>query len=95
MVEEKKVASEESIRFLVDYFKRNAQLQNIEIIHADEVVKYLECLNSSKEYGHYQLIVEFGKRDPLVQAQPNTIHYSAIDIYYENAQIIAFVVDHY
>lgn len=95
MVEDKKVASEESIRFLVDYFKKGRRLQNIEIIHADEVVQYLQRLYSSNEYGHYQLIVEFGKRDPLVQAQPNTIHYSAIDVYYDNAQIIAFVADHY
>lgn len=90
-----KVASEESIRLLLDYFKRNGQLENTCLIHSDDVIQYLKNLYSFKNYGHYQLIVEFGKRDLLRQAQPDRIHYSAIDIYYDTTHFIVFVVDHY
>lgn len=90
-----KVASEESIRFLVDNFKRDGLLENPCLIHSNDVVQYLKDLYFFKNYGHYQLIVEFGTRDLLVQAKPDCIHYSAIDIYYDSSQYIVFVADHY
>lgn len=91
---EQKVASEESIRFLLDYFKRNGQLENTCLIHNDDVVQYLRDLYSSTNYGHYQLMVESGIRNQLVQAEPDCIHYNAIDIYYDTTHFIVFIVDH-
>lgn len=89
------VASEESIHLLIDYFKKDEQLINPELIHADNVVTFLKSKYHEGHFGRYQLIVEFGRRALAKQGDPDKVHYCATDVYIQAEGFIVFVADHY
>ena len=94
------VASEESIRLMVDVYRTKGQLVNPHFIKKEKFYSFLEQkileLKNTVSLEHIQCIIEIGSRSLVYQSNPGTIHYCALDLYFRpGLKPIAFVADHY
>lgn len=95
------IASEESIRFLMEMYKNNGALKNVVFMHKDKLLSYLENRSSEDKSfltkaGHYQFFIEVGVRSKAKQREPATIHYCALDLFIRpGLPPLAFVADHF
>ncbi|RMX19124.1 hypothetical protein EAS68_06720 [Legionella jordanis] len=95
------IASEESIRFLVDFYNGRGLLTNAIVIHKDQLLAYLHEKISNdpgflKTEAHYQFFIEVGARSKAQQRTPAAIHYCALDLFISpDSPPFAFVADHY
>lgn len=92
------VASEESIRVLLDIYQ--SQLSNISFVHIEKLQTLLAeqrkkpCYHSTS--AHYQYFVEFESRSLIEQRKWRAVHYCALDLFVRpGLPSIAFVADHF
>lgn len=94
--EQDAVASEESIRLMIEMYKRKGQLVNPVLMVSTEVVPFIKNLNKQKVKSHDQLIVESGSRSLKKQGEHDSIHYTAMDVFCdESGRVTVFIADHY
>ena len=90
------ILSEESIRLMIAYYNAVGRLSHPVLIKLADVPGYIEKISGLREAIHIQLVIESGTRSLLRQGDPESIHYSAMDLFCdENGRITAFVADHY
>ncbi|MFJ1268302.1 hypothetical protein ACD661_07020 [Legionella lytica] len=89
------IASEEAIQVMKALYNKKMEL-DIQLIHKEQLPKFLHDSALLKTPGHYQFIVEVGERSKLTRHSPETIHYCAVDFFIRaDERPLAFVADHY
>ena len=94
------VASEESIRLLIDIYQKHNKLINPSLVHMDDVPDLLKRLHKIGKPVHTQLIIESCSRS-LIQARDPlrdniSVHYTAMDVFCdEEGRLTALLADHY
>lgn len=89
------VASEESIRYLIQMYQSKGKLVDVNLVHLDALQSHLEKLDFTQP-GHYQFVLEMANRSKVNQRDHDIVHYCALDLYISPGQVpLAFVADHY
>jgi hypothetical protein len=96
----KVVISEESLRYLIHLYKEQNILKNPILVKYDNIPQTVDELasnyQSTDSIKHYQLIMEAGERDPLIQRDKGEVHYCGIDLVLQpNGKHVIFIADHY